>query len=91
MLLIFACMSPDKIVKYIEVELKLNANSEAHVQGQHDSGHRGHGEDRNHREVKGDTAGSAEDGAGSGQDHWTRDEQEKVHFFAVVAHNMKEH
>ena len=32
MQVIFACMSHDEIVKYITVELKLNAKNEAHVQ-----------------------------------------------------------
>ena len=63
---IFACMSLDEIVKYITVELKLNAKNEAHVQDRHGQGHRGYREDRLKREVKGDTAGSAEDETGSG-------------------------
>ena len=88
---IFACMSLDEIVKYITAELKLNAKNEAHVQDRHDQGHRGHQEDGHHQEVKWHTAGSAEHGSGSGQDHWTLEEQQEVHFFAFVAHNMKEH
>ena len=70
MQVIFACMSLDEIVKYITVELKLNAKNEAPVQDRHGhgQGHRGHREDRHHREVKEDTAGSAEEGSGSGQD-----------------------
>ena len=42
MQLIFARMSLDEIVKYITVELKLNAKNEAHVQDQHGHGQRGH-------------------------------------------------
>ena len=68
---IFARMSLDEIVKYITVELKLKAKNEAHVQDRHGHGQRGHREDRHHREVREDTANSAENGSGSGQDHWT--------------------
>ena len=91
---IFARMSLDEIVKYIRGELKLNAKNEAHVQDRQGQGHRGHLEDRHHREVKGDTVGTAEEGSGSGQDLWTattQEDQEEAHFFAFVAHNMKEH
>ena len=87
-------MSMDEIVKYITVELKLNAKNEAHVQDRQGHGHRGHREDRQHREVKEDTVGTAEEGNGSGQGLWTattREDQEEAHFFAFVAHNMKEH
>ena len=93
MLVIFPRMSLDEIVKYITVELKLNAKNEAHVRDQQGHGHRGHREDRQHREVKGDTVGTAEEGSGSGQDlctATTREDQEEAHFFAFVAHNMKE-
>ena len=41
-----------------------------------------------------DTVGTAEDGSGRGQNLWaptTREDQEEAHFFAFVAHNMKEH
>ena len=41
-------MSLDEILKYITVELKLNANKEAHVQDRQGRGHRGHREDRQH-------------------------------------------
>ena len=68
MQVIFARMSLDEIVKYITVELKLNAENEAHVQDRQGHGHRGHREDRQHREVQGDTVGTAEEGSGSGQD-----------------------
>ena len=91
---IFARMSLDEIVKYITVELKLNAKNEAHVQDRQGHGHRGHREDRQHREVQGDTVGTAEDRSGSGQDLWTattREDHEEAHFFAFIAHNMKEH
>ena len=94
MQVILARMSLDEIVKYITVELKLNAKNEAHVQDRHGHGHRGHREDRHQREVKGDTVGTAEGGSGSGQDLWTattREDHEEAHFFALVAHNMKEH
>ena len=94
MQVIFARMSLDEIVKYITVELKLNAKNEAHVQDRQGQGHRGHREDRHQREVKGDTVGTAEEGSGSGQDLWTtttREDHEEAHFFAFVAHNMKEH
>ena len=46
MQVIFARMSLDEIVKYITVELKLNAKNEAHVQDRHGHGQRGHREDR---------------------------------------------
>ena len=94
MQVIFARMSLDEIVKYITVELKLNAKNEAHVQDRQGHGHRGHQEDRQHREVQGDTVDTAEEGSGSGQDLWTattREDHEEAHFFAFVAHNMKEH
>ena len=94
MQVIFARMSLDEIVKYITVELKLNAKNEAHVQDRQGHGHRGHREDRQHREVKEDTVGIAEEGSGSGQDLWTpttQEDHEETHFFAFVAHNMKEH
>ena len=94
MQVIFARMSLDEIVNYITVELKLNAKNEAHVQDRQGQGHRGHREDRQHREVKGDTVGTAEEGSGSGQDVWTattREDHEEAKFFAFVAHNMKEH
>ena len=93
MQVIFAHMSLDEIVKYITVELKLNAKNEAHVQDRQGQGHRGHREDRHHREVKGDTVGTAEEGSGGGQDLWTAttpEDHEEAHFFAFVAHNMKE-
>ena len=64
MQVIFARMSLDEIVKYITVELKLNAKNEAHVQDRHSHGQRGHREDRHHREIQEDTANSAEDGSG---------------------------
>ena len=48
MQVIFARMSLDEIVKYITVELKLNAQNEAHVQGRQGQGHRGHREDCQH-------------------------------------------
>ena len=60
MQVIFTRMSLDEIVKYITVELKLNAKNEAHVQDRQGQGHRGHREDRHNREVKGDTVGTAE-------------------------------
>ena len=44
MQVIFARMSLDEIVKYITVELKLNAKNQAHVQDRHDHGQRGQGE-----------------------------------------------
>ena len=94
MQVISARMSLDDIVKYITVELKLNAKNEAHVQDRQGHGHRGHREDCQHREVKEDTVGTAEEGSGSGQDLWTattREDHEEAHFFAFVAHNMKEH
>ena len=93
MQVIFARMSLDEIVKYVAVELKLNAKNDAHVQDQQGQGHRGHWEDRHQREVKGDTVGTAEEGSGSGQDLWTvttPENHEEAHFFAFVAHNMKE-
>ena len=93
MQVIFARMSLDEIVKYITVELKLNAKNEAHMQDRQGQGHRGHREDRHHREVKGDTVGTAEEGSGSGQDLWTAitpEDHEEARFFAFVAHNMKE-
>ena len=88
MQVIFARMSLDEIVKYITVELKLNAKNEAHVQDRHGHGQRGHREDCHHREIQEDTANSAEDGSGSGQDHWSREDHEEAHFFAFVAHNV---
>ena len=94
MQVIFACMSLDEIVKYITVELKLNAKNEAHVQDRQGQGHRGHREDRQHREVKGDTVGGADEGNGSGQDFWTvttQEDHEEGHLLAFVAHNMNEH
>ena len=94
MQVIFALLSLDEIVKYITVELKLNAKNEAHVQDRQGQGHRGHRKDRKHREVKGDMVGTAEEGSGRGQDLWTATtgaDHEEAHFFAFVAHNMKEH
>ena len=94
MQVIFARMGLEKIVKYITVELKLNAKNEAHVQDRQGHGHRGHREDRQHREVKEDTVGTTEEGSGSGQNLWTattREDQEEAHLFTFVAHNMKEH
>ena len=94
MQVIFARMGLDEIVKYITVELKLNAKNNAHVQDRQGHGHLGHQEDGQHREVKEDTVGTAEEGSGSGQDLWTatnRADHEEAHFFAFVAHNMKEH
>ena len=91
MQVIFARMSLDEIVKYITVELKLNAKNEAHVQDGHGHGQRGHQEDRHHREIQEDTTDSAEDGSESGQDNWSREDHEEAHFFAFVAHNVREH
>ena len=93
MQVIFARMSLDEIVKYITVQLKLNAKNEAHVQDRQGHGRRGHREDRHQREVKGDTVGTAEEGGGSGQDLWaatTPEDREEAHFFAFLAHNMEE-
>ena len=91
MQVIFARMSLDEIVKCITVELILNAKNEAHVQDRHGHGQRGHREDRHHREIQEDTANSAEDGSGSGQDHWSWEDHEEAHFFAFVAHNVRDH
>ena len=93
MQVLFARMSLDEIVKYITEELKLNAKNKAHVQDRQGHGQRGHREDRHHREIQEDTANSAEDGTGSGQDHWTRsrEDHEEAHFFAFVAHNVRDH
>ena len=91
MQVIIARMSLDEIVKYITVELRLNAKNEAHVQDRHGHGQRGHREDRHHGEIQEDTANSAEDGSGSGQDNWSREDHEEAHFFAFVAHNVREH
>ena len=91
MQVIFARMSLDEIVKYITVELKLNAKNEAHMRDRHGHGQRDHREDRHHREIQEDTANSAEDGSGSGQDHWSREDHEEAHFFAFVAHNVRDH
>ena len=94
MQVILARMSLDDIVKYITVELKLNAKNEAHMQDPQGHGHRGHQEDRQHREVQGDTVGTAEEASGSGQDLWTatdREDYEEAHFLAYIVHNMKEH
>ena len=93
MQVIFARMSLDEIPKYITVELKLNAKNEAQVQDRHGHGQRGQREDRHHREIQDDTANSAENGSGSGQDHWTwsREDHEEAHFFAFVAHNVRDH
>ena len=91
MQVILARMSLDEIVKYITVELKLNAKNEAHVQDRHGHGQRGHREDCHHREIQEDTAKSVEDGSGSGQDHWSREDHEEAHFFAFVAHNVGDH
>ena len=93
MQVIFACMSLDEIMKYITVELKLNAKNEAHVQDRHGHGKRGHREYRHHQEIQEDTANSAENGNGSGQDHWiwSRKDHEEAHFFAFVAHNVSDH
>ena len=94
MQVIFARMSLDEIVKYITVELKLNAQKEIHVQDRQGHAHQGRQEDCQHREVKGDTVGTAEEGSGSGQDLWTvttQEDHEDAHCFALVAHNMKEH
>ena len=86
MQVIGARMSLDEIVKYITVELKLNAKNEAHVQDRHGHGQRGHREDRHHREIQEDTANSAKDGSGrSPEDH------EEAHFFAFLAHNVRDH
>ena len=63
----FAGMSLNEIVKYITVELQLNAKNKAHMQDRQGHGHRGHQEDRQHREVKEDTIGTAEEGSRSGQ------------------------
>ena len=89
----FARMSLEEVVKYITVELKLNPENKAHVQDRQGQGHRGHRKDRHHREVKGDTVGTSEEGSGSGQDLWTAttpEDHEEAHFFAFVAQNMKE-
>ena len=93
MQVIFAGMSLDGIVKYITVELKLNAKNEANVQDRQGQGHQHHPEDCHQREVKGDTVGTAEEGSGIGHDLWTAttpEDHEEAHFFAFLAHNMKE-
>ena len=93
MQVILACMSLEEIVKYITVELKVNTKNEAQVQDRQGHGQRGHREDCHHWEIQEDTANSAEDGSGRGQDHWTgsREDHEEAHFFAFVAHNVRDH
>ena len=63
------------------------------MQDQQGHGQRGHREDRLQQEIQDDTANAAEDGSGSGQDHWTgsREDHEEAHFFAFVAHNVRDH
>ena len=93
MQVVLASMSLDEIVKYITVELKLNAKNKAHVQDRQGQGHRDHREDCHHREVKGDTVGTADEGSGSRQDLWTAttpEDHEEAHFLAFVGHNIKE-
>ena len=88
MQVIFTRMSLDEIVKYITVELKLNAKNEAHVQDRQRHQHRGYREHRQHREVQGDTVGTAEEGSGSGQDLWTvttREDHEEAHLSCVCS------
>ena len=48
MQVIFARISLNEIVKYITVELKLNAKNEAHMQDRQGRGHQDHREDRQH-------------------------------------------
>ena len=48
MQVILACIGLDEIVKYITVDLKLNAKNEAHVQDRQSQGHRGHREYHHH-------------------------------------------
>ena len=48
MQVIFARISLDEILKYITVELKLNAKNEGHRQDRQGQGDRGHREDRHH-------------------------------------------
>ena len=55
MQVIFARIRLNEIVKYITVELKLNAKNEAQVQDRQGHGHRGHQGDHQNREVKEDT------------------------------------
>ena len=65
MQVIFARMSLDEIVKYITLELKLNAKNEEHVQDRQGHGPPGHRENLQHREVKEDTVGTPEQGSGN--------------------------
>ena len=60
MQVIFARMSLDEIVKYITVELQLNAKNEAHVQDRHGHGQRGHRENRLCRAAHGFIHGAPE-------------------------------
>ena len=90
MQVIFAHMSLDEILKYITVELKLNAKNEAHVQDRHGHGQRGHREEPHHQGIQEDMANSAENGSGSGQDHWSREDHEEGPFLRVCGAQREE-
>ena len=81
-------MSLDSVIQYVSVELKLTSKKEAYIKDRHNHGNHDHREDRHHREVQDDRGGSSEDAGGESM---TREDHEEAHFFAVVAHNTKEH
>ena len=83
-----ARMSLDSIIQYVSVELKLNSKNEAHMKDLHNHGNHNCREDRHHREVQDDRSGSSEDAGGESM---TQKDHQEAHFFALVAHNTKEH
>ena len=97
-----ARMSPESIVQYISVELKLNKKNEVGLKDRysqkgdynyrgHDDGchqHRKHREDRQHRQIRGDAELTNEDNNDIDIDV-NNNEQAEYHFFAFVAENTK--
>ena len=83
-----ARMSLDSIIQYVSVELKLHSKNKAHIQDRHNHGNHDRREDRNHQEDQDDRGRRSEDAGGGSM---TREDQEEAHFFALVAHNTKEH
>ena len=87
-----ARMSLDLIIHYVSVKLKVNSRNEAHIKDRHNHANHDRREDRHHPEVQDDGGGSWEDGRGSsGGESMTPEDHAEAHFFAFVAHNMKEH
>ena len=87
-----ASITLDSILQYLSVELKLNSQTEPHIEDRHGHGNRDRPEDCSHREIQDvpDRSSGSEDGkASSGGMYITQEDHEDANFLALAAHNRK--